>query len=162
MFPRFPSSSSSPVPPKAFVTFKHGIRDTVYLNFLQHFLQSSSCLAPLRCFWTFLDLQKPVTVDSGTEALQKGLRWVGRGPAKPCGARYARPPVGASIGRPFVVFVFPEGKLSWLTQPRPPGSLAPYLSPGRPFSDQTLMLSPTSFWYTCLRSRNIHHSPYFH
>ena len=128
MFPRFPSSSSSPVPPKAFVTFKHGIRDTVYLNFLQHFLQSSSCLAPLRCFWTFLDLQKPVTVDSGTEAaLQKGLRWAGRGPAKPCGARCARPPVGASTRDALcrLCVSFCEGKLSWLTQPRPPRSLAP-------------------------------------
>lgn len=154
MFPRFPSSSSSLVPPKAFMTFKHGIRDAFYLNFLQHFLQSSSCLAPLRCFWTFLDLQKPVTVDSGTEvALQKGLYWVGKGPAKPCGA-HAVPgcPWGPRSGRPFVVFVFPEGKLSWLTQPRPPRSLAPYHSLGRPFSDQTPMLSPGSFWYTCLRN----------
>lgn len=127
MFPRFPSSSSSPVPPKAFVTFKHGIRDTVYSNFLQHFLQSSSCLAPLRCFWTFLDLQKPVTVDSGTEAaLQKGLRWAGRGPAKPCGARCARPPVGASTREALCRLCVPRRKAFVAhpapspTQPRPP------------------------------------------
>lgn len=50
MFPCFPSSNSSLVPPKALMTFKHSIRDTFYLNFLQNFLKILFLLSAVKMF----------------------------------------------------------------------------------------------------------------